>query len=105
MIVLIIYLLFNFSCLAYSNSRPAPSDRTFHSSAIDDIVLKVSPFLKDIEVAKLFENCLPNTLDTTVQYDEADGVDTFIITGNIPMLTILLYHRIHYTRSYLEEYL
>lgn len=33
---------------------------------------------------RLFENCYPNTLDTTVFYREEDGAeDTFIITGDI----------------------
>ena len=32
----------------------------------------------------MFENCYPNTIDTTVDYEIIDGKpDTFIITGDI----------------------
>ncbi len=32
----------------------------------------------------MFENCYPNTLDTTVRYEEKNGKhDTFVITGDI----------------------
>lgn len=40
--------------------------------------------MKDPVLKELFENCLPNTLDTTVRYQETAGEqDTFIITGDI----------------------
>ena len=35
-------------------------------------------------MAWMFENCFPNTLDTTVQFKMSDGrPDTFVITGDI----------------------
>ncbi|KAH9598102.1 Metal-independent alpha-mannosidase [Trypanosoma melophagium] len=37
--------------------------------------------LNDKGLAKLFENCFPNTLDTTVMW--ASRQDTFIITGGV----------------------
>lgn len=38
----------------------------------------------DEELAWLFENCFPNTLDTTVTHKIIDGkLDTFVITGDI----------------------
>lgn len=37
--------------------------------------------MKNADTAQLFENAFPNTLDTTVQYHNAEQVDTFIITG------------------------
>lgn len=40
--------------------------------------------LRDPELAWLFENCFPNTLDTTIQYKTTNGKpDTFVITGDI----------------------
>jgi hypothetical protein len=40
--------------------------------------------LADPELATLFENCFPNTLDTTVDFRDVDGrPDTFVITGDI----------------------
>jgi meiotically up-regulated gene 157 (Mug157) protein len=44
----------------------------------------VQSFLGDTELAWLFGNCFPNTLDTTVNYSEKDNrPDTFVITGDI----------------------
>jgi meiotically up-regulated gene 157 (Mug157) protein len=40
--------------------------------------------LPNKELAWMFENCFPNTLDTTVFYEEQNGVpDTYVITGDI----------------------
>ncbi len=40
--------------------------------------------IKDEEVSWLFENCYPNTLDTTVDFEYIAGKpDTFVITGDI----------------------
>jgi meiotically up-regulated gene 157 (Mug157) protein len=55
--------------------------RTFRSEAVDAFIEKVSPRLKDPDVATLFRNCLPNTLDTTVYAHNAS--DTFVVTGDI----------------------
>jgi hypothetical protein len=38
--------------------------------------------MKDNKLARLFANCLPNTLDTTFSFVE-DPEDTFVITGDI----------------------
>jgi uncharacterized protein len=43
--------------------------------------------MADAELAWLFENCYPNTLDTAVTLGELDGKpDTFIVTGDIPAM-------------------
>ncbi len=40
--------------------------------------------IRDEEIAWLFENCFPNTLDTTIDFEIIDGKpDTFVITGDI----------------------
>ena len=41
------------------------------------------PKFKDSVIASMFENCLPNCLDTTVQYFDPKLPDTYIITGDI----------------------
>lgn len=47
-------------------------------------IQRVQGELADPELATLFENCFPNTLDTTVDYGDVDGrPDTFVITGDI----------------------
>jgi len=66
--------------------RPAIEDRTFSSSVIDQLIAAVKPLIKDPALAAVFENTLPNTLDTTVQYFDASLPDSFVITGDISAL-------------------
>ncbi|QZT38111.1 glycoside hydrolase family 125 protein [Halosquirtibacter xylanolyticus] len=64
--------------------RPEESDRKFRSGAVDLLIDQMKTKIKDPKLAWLFENCFPNTLDTTVEYREIDGKpDTFVITGDI----------------------
>ena len=68
----------------YINQRPRLADRKFTSSAVEATIKKVKAGLKDPEIAWLFENCYPNTLDTTVNFSVKGGKpDTFVITGDI----------------------
>jgi uncharacterized protein len=66
--------------------RPPPAQRKFNSTVINNAISSISSKMKDADLATLFSNTLPNTLDTTVQHFSVDqnGVpDTFIITGDI----------------------
>ena len=66
--------------------RPAPSERLFTSSAIEQKIEEVKYLLHDSPyLAWMFENCFPNTLDTTVHYSttEDGDDDTFVYTGDI----------------------
>ena len=65
--------------------RPAPKDRLFVSMAVDQTIVKVKSQLKNPKLAWMFENCYPNTLDTTVHFgkDEDGDYDTFVYTGDI----------------------
>jgi meiotically up-regulated gene 157 (Mug157) protein len=68
----------------FTPKRPPVSERTFTSLEIEKQINKIKSFIKDKELAWMFENCYPNTLDTTVDYELIDGkLDTFIITGDI----------------------
>jgi len=68
----------------FPSHRPNPSKRTFTSSAVDTLIEKVKTGINNPELSWLFENCFPNTLDTTVDYEVIDGKpDAFIITGDI----------------------
>ena len=72
---------------AFPSRRPAPADRKFTSAAVEDTIREVKGKIADPELAWLFENCYPNTLDTTVDFREGGGdgggPDTFVITGDI----------------------
>lgn len=58
--------------------------RHFKSEAIENAISAFQKKVKNKELAWLFENCFPNTLDTTVYYEEINGnPDTYVITGDI----------------------
>lgn len=68
--------------------RPAPSERKFRSAAVDSLIANFTSRMLDHDLATMFENCYPNTLDTTVySYTPASSTrppSSFIITGDIP---------------------
>lgn len=65
-----------------------PVQRTFHSDAVEQCIVEVKQKLTNPYLAWMFENCFPNTLDTTVSYKKSDDGDddTFVITGDIPAM-------------------
>jgi uncharacterized protein len=79
--------LFGFSTSAQRNFltvRPAPSQRRFVSEAVEAKILEVKRAIADPELGWLFENCFPNTLDTTVTFAVRDNrPDTLVVTGDI----------------------
>lgn len=68
----------------YVSLRPEVSKRTFVSQAVEDKIKEITAGISDEKLRWLFENCFPNTLDTTVKFQLKNGQpDTFIITGDI----------------------
>ena len=69
-------------------SRPKVKDRLFYSEAVEVKIKKVSEDIRDLDLKRMFGQCFPNTLDTTVHYSEDKrGVpDTFVATGDIPAM-------------------
>lgn len=64
--------------------RPPVDKRLFTSYAVETEIKRIKKLLKNKKLAWMFENCFPNTLDTTVHYRTTDGKDdTFIYTGDI----------------------
>ncbi len=64
--------------------RPAAADRRFHSEAVERFLVERAARIKDPELARLFTNCFPNTLDTTVEPGVYEGrPDTAVLTGDI----------------------
>lgn len=70
---------------AASSRRPPADRRRFTSAAVEREITRVQAGIADPELAWLFGNCFPNTLDTTVFFErDADGSpDTYVITGDI----------------------
>lgn len=83
--------------------RPAVECRTFTSPLVEKIIEDVTGKMVDKDLARLFENAFPNTLDTTVRWHvdgttkhtelkartnardsgKWDGAQSFIVTGDI----------------------
>jgi meiotically up-regulated gene 157 (Mug157) protein len=70
-----------------TGTRPAPADRRFRSEAVEQFLAQISSRIPDPELARLFTNCFPNTLDTTVEPGTFEGhPDTAVLTGDIPAM-------------------
>jgi uncharacterized protein len=70
-----------------NSNRPALAQRRFVSMAVEREIDRVSGLIKDPELAWLFGNCFPNTLDTTVFMGQVEGkADACVITGDIDAL-------------------
>jgi meiotically up-regulated gene 157 (Mug157) protein len=68
----------------FVTKRPPLSDRKFTSKAVEATIVKIKKQIANPELAWLFENCFPNTLDTTVDVEMINGKpDTYVITGDI----------------------
>lgn len=73
---------------ALSSMRPSAPCRTFSSTAVESLLINVTKSITDPDLARLFENTFPNTLDTAIRWrghaaDNADEELAFIITGDI----------------------
>jgi meiotically up-regulated gene 157 (Mug157) protein len=76
--------VFNLGLKDFVSQRPPLAQRKFTSKAIEDAIVRIKKQIANPELAWLFENCFPNTLDTTVDFEIIDGKpDTYVITGDI----------------------
>lgn len=79
----------------YPYMRPAPKCRTFVSDAVESVIDELKHRIADPDLARLVENCLPNTLDTTILWHKLKDdhkanylrkqvfPQSFIVTGDI----------------------
>jgi hypothetical protein len=64
--------------------RTPEAKRKFKSVAVEKTIAQVQSTIGNKELAWLFGNCFPNTLDTTVNFEVVNGrPDTYVITGDI----------------------
>ena len=64
--------------------RVGADQRKFSSAAVERAIAQVQAGIGNKELAWMFGNCFPNTLDTTVDFSIVDGrPDTYVITGDI----------------------
>jgi meiotically up-regulated gene 157 (Mug157) protein len=66
-------------------NRPAKKERLFQSEAVEKVIKQMKKQLTNRKLAWMFENCFPNTIDTTVHFrtGEDGKPDTFVYTGDI----------------------
>lgn len=81
-------LLSNYSFAKWNTDFPVvrvpESQRKFKSPAVEKLIAEIKKNIGNKEIGWLFENCFPNTLDTTVDFEIINGKpDTFVITGDI----------------------
>lgn len=68
----------------YTSQRKPVKERLFTSKIIESEITRIKGLLKNPKLAWMFENCYPNTLETTVHYRRTKGMhDTFVYTGDI----------------------
>jgi hypothetical protein len=64
--------------------RVSEAKRKFKSAAVERTIERVQSSIGNKELAWMFGNCFPNTLDTTVDFEVVNGrPDTYVITGDI----------------------
>ena len=63
-----------------TSNRPEASERLFTSQAVERQIERIRQTVTVPKLVWMFENCFPNTLDTTVHYrkDEEGQDDTFV---------------------------
>ncbi|KAK6531221.1 hypothetical protein TWF281_008044 [Arthrobotrys megalospora] len=65
--------------------RPVPECRSFRSKAVEKVIREMTTRLVDKDLARLFENCYPSTLDTTVRWhvdgEEAEKTSGSVVSG------------------------
>ena len=69
---------------ALPSARPKAADRRFKSAAVEDLLPRIAARIADPNLATIFTNCYPNTLDTTVHFGSFESKpDTYVVTGDI----------------------
>lgn len=64
--------------------RTPLAERKFSSTAVENLIKEFEATVPNKELAWLFGNCFPNTLDTTVDFAMVNGKpDCYVITGDI----------------------
>jgi meiotically up-regulated gene 157 (Mug157) protein len=69
---------------SFPQVRTPYNERKFTSRAVEEAIATFKKNVPNKELAWLFENCFPNTLDTTVDFELLNNrPDTYVITGDI----------------------
>lgn len=70
--------------LGLGYQRPAKNCREFQSETVEKVIQDMKSRIENPDLARLFENCFPNTLDTTIKWHNSGRTpQTFVVTGDI----------------------
>jgi meiotically up-regulated gene 157 (Mug157) protein len=70
--------------MSFPTVRIPEARRKFKSPAVEKAIQRIQSSIGNKELAWMFGNCFPNTLDTTVDFEMVNGrPDTYVITGDI----------------------
>lgn len=74
--------------------RPSNHCRKFSSPSVEQVINELNDLFIDPDLARLFENCFPNTLDTTILWhNNGSDPQTCIVTGDINALWLRDSHK------------
>lgn len=76
----------------YQTNRPEASKRLFVSQAVEQQIAHIKQLLTNARLAWMFENCFPNTLDTTVHLT-AKTIRLFIQATSTPCGCAIRVHK------------
>ena len=83
-VVMMITSFLSVQAQSFPQVRIDESKRNFSSPVIESKITEMQKTIKDPELAWIFGNCYPNTLDRTVTFSMKNGKpNTFVITGDI----------------------
>lgn len=71
--------------MALPYQRPSKHCRTFESDLVEKVIKHMTSSLVDHDLARLFENAFPNTLDTTVRW-HVDGTEKHTETNKMQQM-------------------
>ena len=83
-------------------NRPAESERLFRSEAVEAEIARIKGVLSNAKLAWMFENCFPNTLDTTVRKVVFDNLP-FLLSDTVGFIRKLPTELIESFKSTLDE--
>ena len=83
-------------------NRPAEAERLFRSEAVEAEIARIKGVLSNAKLAWMFENCFPNTLDTTVRKVVFDNLP-FLLSDTVGFIRKLPTELIESFKSTLDE--
>ena len=85
-----------------ATNRPAEAERLFRSEAVEQEIARIKGVLTNAKLAWMFENCFPNTLDTTVRKVVLENLP-FLLSDTVGFIRKLPHQLVESFKSTLDE--